>query len=59
MSKSNIHKKQFPEDKFARNFYCDHARLNQLRSDKRQSKKQTRIKNKQMERDPFRNFDDE
>ena len=59
MSKSNSHKKNFSEDKFARNFYCDHARLNQLRSDKRQSKKQTRIKNKQMERDPFRNFDDE
>lgn len=42
--KSNIHKKDYPEDKFARNFYCDHARLNQLRADKKASKRKTRRK---------------
>lgn len=25
--KSNIHKKVYPEDKFARKWYCTHARL--------------------------------
>jgi hypothetical protein len=48
--KSNEHKKHYPEDKFAREFYCDHARLNQLRTDKKLSKKKTRRINKQVER---------
>jgi hypothetical protein len=33
--KSNTHKKRTFEDKFARHFYCNHARLNYLRSDKK------------------------
>ena len=41
--KGNSHKKDYSEDKFARNFYCDHARLNQLRADKK------RVKEKQEE----------
>ena len=40
--KSNIHKKDYPEDKFARNFYCDNARLNQLRADKKASRRKNR-----------------
>ena len=42
--KGNAHKKDYPEDKFARNFYCDHARLNQLRADKKAGKRKTRRK---------------
>lgn len=34
--KGNAHKKDYPEDKFARHFYRQHARLNQLRADKKQ-----------------------
>ena len=50
--KGNIHKKDYREDKFARNFYCDHARLNQLRADKKASKRKTRRKlNKIMKKD--------
>lgn len=40
--KSNIHKKVYSEDKFARHYYCTHARLNQLRSDKRESRRYNR-----------------
>ena len=46
MTKSNEHKKDYREDKFGRKFYCQHARLNQVRSDKKQSKRKTRRKNK-------------
>ena len=42
--KGNIHKKDYSEDKIARNFYCPHARLNQLRADKKASKRKTRRK---------------
>lgn len=42
--KGNSHKKDYREDKFARRFYCDHARLNQLRSDKRTGTRKTRRK---------------
>ena len=42
--KGNAHKKDYPEDKFARKFYCDHARLNQLRADKKAGKRKTRRK---------------
>lgn len=42
MRKGNEHKKMYPEDKFARKYYCDHARLNQLRADKKQSKKRVK-----------------
>jgi hypothetical protein len=48
MSKSNEHKKDFSEDKFARAYYCQHARLNQLREDKKQSKRKTRRRNKKL-----------
>ena len=48
MSKSNEHKKDFREDKFARVYYCQHARLNQLREDKKQSRRKTRRKNKKL-----------
>lgn len=37
--KNNAHKKLFRIDHFARRFYCQHARLNQLRSDKKQAKR--------------------
>lgn len=40
--KGNMHKKLTFEDKFARKYYCEHARLNVLRSNKRQSKKRYR-----------------
>lgn len=43
---NNEHKKNYNEDKFARVFYCQHARLNQLREDKKQSSRATRRKNK-------------
>lgn len=42
--KGNAHKKDYSEDKFARKFYCDHARLNQLRADKKASRRKTRRK---------------
>ena len=42
--KGNAHKKDYSEDKFARKFYCDHARLNQLRADKKSSRRKTRRK---------------
>lgn len=40
--KSNAHKKRTSEDKFARHFYCNHARLNSLRSDKKQCRRKER-----------------
>mgnify|MGYP006976679059 CR=1 FL=1 len=46
--KSNEHKKDFKEDKFARHYYCQHARLTQLREDKKQGKRKTRRKNKKL-----------
>ena len=48
MSKSNEHKKDYREDKFARDYYYQHARLNQLREDKKQSRRKTRRKNKKL-----------
>ena len=44
--KGNSYRKDYSEDKFARAFYCQHARLNQLRSDKKQGRRKTRRKNK-------------
>lgn len=40
--KSNAYKKLYMIDKFARKYYCQHARLNQLRSDKKQAKRKVR-----------------
>jgi hypothetical protein len=48
MAKNNNHKKDYQEDKFARALYCQHARLNQLREDKKQSERKTRRKNKKI-----------
>ena len=45
---NNRHKKDYNEDKFARNFYCPHARLNQLREDKKRSERATRRKTKKI-----------
>lgn len=53
MSKSNAHKKDFREDKFSRTYCCQHARLNQLRQDKKQSRKKTRRKNKKFLQNPL------
>lgn len=44
--KNNNHKKRTFIDRFARNFYCDHARLNQLRQDKKKAIRDERHYNK-------------
>lgn len=46
--KGNIHKKATFEDKFARNFYCQHARLNSVRQDKKESRRKWRRINKEI-----------
>lgn len=40
--KSNIHKKITFEDKFARKYFCKHARLNSIRQDKKEQHKKFR-----------------
>lgn len=40
--KGNIHKKLTKEDKFARKYYCQHARLTQIRNDKKQQRRKFR-----------------
>lgn len=35
----NAHKKETFEDKFARHYYCEHARLNSIRADKKEQHK--------------------
>ena len=40
--KGNIHKKETYEDKFARHYYCKHARLNSIRWDKKEQHKKFR-----------------
>lgn len=40
--KGNLHKRISMEDKFARKYYCQHARLNLLRMEKRKNKKTAR-----------------
>jgi len=47
--KSNRHKKLTKEDKFAREFYCQHARLNQVRIDKKGQRKKLRQLNKNID----------
>lgn len=42
MDKGNDYRKLFRIDRFARRWYCNHARLNQLRSDKREAKRKVR-----------------
>ena len=46
--KNNLHKKRTFIDRFARNNYCQHARLNSLRSDKKLAKRQERRYNKML-----------
>ena len=48
MSCRNEKKKLTWEDKFGRNFYCQHARLNSVRSDKKRNKKAMRKINKKI-----------
>ena len=50
---NNEHKKNYQEDKFARACYCQHARLNKLRQDKKQGKRKTRRKNKKLSQNPL------
>lgn len=38
----NAHKKETFEDKFARRYYCEHARLNSIRRDKKEQHKKFR-----------------
>lgn len=47
--KGNIHKKVTKEDKFARKYYCDKARLNSIREDKKRQKKKFRQYEKDIE----------
>lgn len=51
MDKGNDYRKIFSIDRFARRWYCQHARLNQLRSDKREAKRKLRRQTKEMLRD--------
>lgn len=44
----NEHKKTTYEDKFAREFYCRHARLNAIRRDKRMQHKSFRQNSKKV-----------
>ena len=39
MDKSNIHRKLTRADHFARHYYCQHAALNVVRSEKRYNKR--------------------
>lgn len=57
MAQNNAHKKDYREDKFARAYYCQHARLNQLRSDKKRSERATRGKNKKLLKNLLTNRD--
>ena len=42
MEKGNHYRKLFDIDRFARHWYCQHARLNQLRREKRAAKRLAR-----------------
>ena len=48
MTSRNDKKKMTYEDKFARNFYCQHARLNSIRRDKKQCTRKFRKINKNL-----------
>lgn len=48
MAKNNNYKKLYSEDKFAREFYCQHTRENQLWQDKKAGKKKVRNNNKKL-----------
>ncbi len=55
MSAKNEKVKLTFEDKFARNFYCQHARLNSVRNDKKQATRKMRKINKKMCKIPLDN----
>lgn len=57
MSAKNEKKKLTFEDKFARHFYCQHARLNSIRNDKKQATRKMRKINKKMCKKPLDNED--
>ena len=40
--KGNAYRKLYRIDRFARRWYCQHARLNQLRADKKAARRKTR-----------------
>lgn len=48
MASRNDKKKMTFEDKFARHFYCEHARLNSIRNDKKQCTRKFRKMNKKL-----------
>lgn len=48
MANRNEKKKATHEDKFARRYYCQHARLNQLRQDKKANNRKMRKINKKL-----------
>lgn len=48
MSVRNEKKKLTSIDEFARRFYCQHARLNSIRNDKKQAKRKMRRINKEI-----------
>lgn len=48
VSARNEKKKLTFEDKFARHFYCPHARLNSIRNDKKQATRKMRRINKEI-----------
>ena len=48
MSKNNDHKKVYDIDEFARHYYCQVARLRQLREDKHRAKKKARSERKRI-----------
>ena len=56
MSIKNETKKLTREDKFARKYYCQHARLNSIRNDKKQcTRKMRRINKKMINKDEINN----
>ena len=57
MSARNEKKKLTFEDKFARHFYCPHARLNSIRNDKKQATRKMRRINKKKKKKSLDNQD--
>ena len=56
MSIKNEKKKLTREDKFARKYYCQHARLNSICDDKKQcTRKMRRINKKMINKDEINN----
>ena len=51
--KNNSYRKLYRIDRFARKYYCQHARLNQLRSDKRIAKRKARRDKRDMKENNY------